>query len=176
MKTLFKTVTILAILASGTISCDDVKELADIKIDTVLTEYFEVNLEGGSDSEISNSMDISILTSEIKPYAEKLKDVNVEKVTFEIINYNGDAEAEFDVQFKADGTLFLEEIFVVSEAAANSTMFEVSNTNELNSLATKLLNNESVEIYFSAKSTNLDEPIYFKVEAKFYIEVVANPL
>lgn len=176
MKKLFKTVTIFAILASVAVSCDDVKELADIKIGTVLTEYFEVNLEGGSDAEVSNTIDISILTDEIKPYAKKLKDVEIEKVTFEIINYNGDAQAEFDVQFKADGTLFLQESFVVSEAAANSTMFEVSNTNELNSLATKLLNNESVEIYFSAKSTNLEEPIYFKVEAKFHIEVVANPL
>ena len=176
MKTLFKNLVILAILISPMISCDEVEDLIDVKKDVVLTENFVVDLAGGDDSLESENLNVSILTSAVKPYADLLKKVEIEKVTFQILNYTGDDLAEFEVKFSADGSLFIDENFIASEAEANSTIFEVTDSPELNSLASKLLNNENVAIVFSAESKNLDNPASFTVQATFYIEVTANPL
>lgn len=176
MKTLFKNLTVLAILVSPMISCDEIEDLIDVKKSVVLSENFTVDLNGGDDSIESQDLDISILTSAVKPYADLLKKVEIEKVTFQILNYSGDDAAEFEVKFSADGTLFMDESFVASSAASNSTIFEVTDSTGLNTLASKLLNNENVTIAFSAESKNLENPASFTVQAKFYIEVTANPL
>lgn len=176
MKTLFKNLVILALLVSPIISCDELEDLADFKKDIVLTEYFTVDLEGNSEGIETIDLNISILTAAIEPYADKLKEIEIQKITFEIVDYNGDAAAEFEVQFTADGTLFINESFVASEADTNNTIFEATNSQGLNSLATKLLNNNTVTISFSAESTNLENSAYFRVETKFYIGVTANPL
>ena len=176
MKTLFKNIAILTILVATITACDEIEDLADVKKDVVLTQQFTVDLEGGDDSIETGSFNISILTAAIQPYADKLKKVEIEKVTFEVVNYTGDAVAEFDVQFTADGTLFVNESFVGSEADANGTIFEVSDTPALNTVATKLLNNDSVTVGLKAESKNLESAAKFVVQAKFYIKVTANAL
>lgn len=176
MKTLFKNVTILIILAVVNVSCEEAKELADIKVNTTIVEYFDVDLEGGDLSKQSETFNISIATSELDSYLDKLEDLKIERITFEIVNFNGDEDAEFEFEFKGDGNLFLKEDIIISQAFSNKTIFEVSNTDELNKLAAKLLNKETVTIFIEAASNNLDSPIYYKTELKFYIAVTANPL
>lgn len=176
MKALFKNIVILTILVAPIISCDEVEDLVDVTKTVELTQQFSVDLAGGDDSIESGNFNISILTAAIEPYADKLKKVKIEKVTFEVVNYTGDALAEYEVQFKADGTLFINESFVGAEADANNTIFEVSDTAALNTVAAKLLNSDSVTVSFNAESTNLENPASFTVQAKFYIEVTANPL
>ena len=176
MKSLLKKITILTILLATITSCDDVKDLADIEINgNVITEYFTVNLDGAGSID-AEDFTVSILTDEIKPYADKIKDVEIQKITFEILDYTGDAAAEFTVKFTADGTLFIDESFIGSEASANGTIFEVSDTQALNTLATSLLNNNMVTVSLNASSENLEGPAYFKIETKFYIDVTVNPL
>ena len=180
MKTLFKNIAILTILLATITSCDDVKDLANIEKDTVLTEYFTVDLEGGSDVSQNENLNISVLTSAIEPYKDKLKKVKIQKITFQIVNYStnykADLTAEYEVQFSADGTLFMNESFIASDAYENGTIFEVSDTQGINTLATKLLNNDSVNVLFNAKTSALEGPVYFRVETKFYLEVTVNPL
>lgn len=176
MKTLFKNIVILTILVATYTACDEIDDLTDVTKTVELTQQFTVDLEGGDDSIETGSFNISILTAAVKPYADKLKKVAIEKVTFEVVNYTGDAIAEYDVQFTADGTVFVNESFVGATADTNNTIFEVSNTPALNTVATKLLNNDSVTVALKAESKNLESAAKFVVQAKFYIKVTANAL
>ncbi|SNR41392.1 hypothetical protein SAMN06265371_102416 [Lutibacter agarilyticus] len=176
MKTLFKNIAILTILLATITACDEIEDLADVTKTVELTKQFKVELEGGDNAVETGSFNISILTPAVEPYADKLKNVAIEKITFEVLNYTGDALAEYKAQFTADGTPFINESFFGFEADANDTIFEVNDTSALNTVATKLLNNDSVTVSFNAESTNLEVAASFTIDVKFYIKVTANPL
>ncbi len=176
MKTVFKYLAVLTILAVTFAACDEIEDLADVTKTVELTKQFKVELEGGDNAIETGSFNISILTPAVEPYADKLKNVAIEKVIFEVLNYTGDELAEYKVQFTADGTPFINESFVGAEADANNTIFEVSDTSALNTVAAKLLNNDSVTVSFNAESTNLEVAASFTIDVKFYIKVTANPL
>lgn len=173
MKALFRNIAILTILLTTITACDDVEDLLDFESDFVLTEYFTVDLGYGSGSMVSEDLNISVLTKAIEPYKDKLKKVKIQKITFQIINYKGDSDARFHVEFMADGTKFIEEDFVGDN---NGAIIEVTDSVGLNSLATKLLNNDTVALSLITEYANSEVDADFRVETKIYLEVTANPL
>ena len=174
-----KLIKILGIifLTIGLASCDEVKDAIDditeVEFNTTLMESIPVTLESGIEMNVSQSTTISIDNDDTHDYLSKIESVSINSLTYKVTNHFGDDTANADVDFYADQTVLNSHNIVIKEVSDAGTVFEITDVNSLNEIATKLENGSNVTIGMSG-TANSEGVTTFTVEVTIDVKVTAN--
>lgn len=190
-----KTLKILGLLfiSAAFVTCDALEEADDVVFHTSLEIIFVADENGNGVSVAYDDLQILDFANnaEAAPYLDKIKDIEITKVTYRITGYVEDPMAQPPctnvvmtngfAKFGQVGTL--EEIvfgsFAATAAGVNlqSTVSETEldiNADQFKALADLLLDEKKANIY--SVGTLSCTPIAFNVVSKFYVTVTANAL
>jgi hypothetical protein len=192
MKKSLKIIGLLFISAAF-VTCDALEKLDDVEFDTSLEIVFPADENGNGISieyEDLQTLDFAS-NSEIAPYLDKIKKIEITRVSYRITGYAEDASAippctnvimtNGFAKFGIVGTV--EEIELGSFAATaagvplKTTTAETDltiNAAQFEALADLLLDDKKANIY--SVGTLSCTPIQFNVVAKFYVTITANAL
>ncbi len=177
MKKLF----FIAVLFSSFLfsSCgDDLEDLLDVNFNTTIVEEIDVNVFGNADPVSLDQNEVFSLleNTETSKYIDKLKTIEIKKMTYKIIDFSGDTSGKITASLKADGqTLHSISQVTVKNAYDNATVFEVTNQTALKNAATSLLQNKTITLETSGQSVSTTA-MSFKIEVTLELGIVANPL
>jgi len=180
-KNMKKTIFIFTafLLFFGFSSCDedDIKEfLPSFDVNLVETENIPVHVDktNGDWATFTNSVALSIVNDDTKDYLNKIKNIRINKLSYKIINFSGDPSGEVDGSFWADNTISLNNAFVVKTAANNGTVYQITETAELDRIATALKNGHTINVKYSGNAlcdnANLDFIVEVTLDAKITID------
>ncbi len=178
MKTMriFTTLVVLAITSIFT-SCEQLKSLADVDINTNYIVDIPVKLVSADAQSTSFSMSLADV-DELDEYFDLLKDLTISDIELSVLSYQGDIYTG-DLELTADGATLWHKDDVI---ASNIEPFKLKSDANLDKdvlakLAKKLLNKESVKGGLNVESDNSD-PITasFTVRCKFILDITANVL
>ncbi|PCE64396.1 hypothetical protein [Sediminicola luteus] len=172
-NTLFKSFGALFISLS-LLSCDEVKELADVKLDTNLSETISLTIDPDSNT-FSATETISLLNDDLETYADKLKSVEITKIVCTPKNIQTSEDVAGSITLSEGGIAFLDESFSFSSGQTTATAYTVSNTAALQAMGQKLLSQKSISMGVAASANNT-ETLNFDLEITLFLKVVANPL
>lgn len=177
MKKLF----FVAVLFSSFLfsSCgDDLEELLDVSFEVPIVEEIDVDVIGGTEPV---SLDQTVMFSlsentETNKYLDKLKSLEIKKMTYKVINFTGDATGKITASLKANGTTLHSITDVtVKTAFDNATVYEVTNKAALVTAATSLLQNKTISLETTGQTVSTSA-MNFKIQVTLQLGVVANPL
>lgn len=164
----FRNITLTAMVAllfMGITSCDKVKDLTEK----------DVNVEFGhttplltltSDDAMTYEGSVSIDTPELHQYMDNIKSVKITKFTYQIVDFNdGEDFCTVTAQFYSGSIDFGGEKINLKSANDNKKIFEITNVNGLNQLASKLKHGDNVPL--GVKCT----PEEFNTGAKFKVKI-----
>jgi len=174
MKNTIKFLAIILIAVTFQ-SCDDIEDLADITFSTSLNEKIAFHIDQNQEI-IDESIPLSIDNQDTHDYLNHLVNVSITKFTYKIIDFIGDDEGTVDVTFFVDGVSLSQESFIVKQANDNQIVFEITDTNKLNVVASALKNNHQITASVSGASTAINDAMDFKVDITIDLTIVANPL
>lgn len=157
-------------------SCStDLEELLDIKINTTISDDIPVNVISGTNS-LSKTIQFNLGNTDTNAYLEKLKTLEITKMTYKFIEFSGDNSGKITASLQADGeTLHTITDKTVKTEFDNATVFEVTNKTALVNAASSLLKNKSIMLKTSGQTISTGT-MNFKILITLDIKVVANPL
>jgi hypothetical protein len=174
MKKLF----FIAVLFSSFLfsSCgDDLEDLLDVKINTTITQNIAVNVVSGTNP-LDQTILFSLANDDTNQYLDKLKTLEIKEMTYEIIDFTGDASGKITANLKADGeTLHTITDKTVKTEFENATVFTVNNPAALIKAANKLLKSKMITLETSGQSVSTTA-MSFKIKVTLKLGIVANPL
>jgi len=156
-------------------SCDDVEGLADVNFNTSINEKIAFHVDQNQE-DISESITLSIDNVDTHDYLNNLETVSITKFTYKIIDFFGDEEGSVNVALFVDGVSLSQESFIVKQVNDDSTIFEITDTNKLNIIASTLKNNHQITASISGTSIAINDSMDFKVDITIDLTIVANPL
>lgn len=178
-----KTIYFLAglLLVCFTISSCDEDDLEgllpafDVKL--VKTENIPVHIDqtDGNWVTFSGKTTLSIVNSDTKDHLNKIKKLSINKLSFKIINFNGDQNGEVDGKFSVAGQVSLNKSFVVKTAADGGTVYEITETAELNRIISELQGGQSVDVDYAGSALCNDADMDFTVEVTLDVTVKIDP-
>ncbi|MBP8793027.1 MAG: hypothetical protein KBE41_04790 [Lutibacter sp.] len=155
-------------------SCgDELDDLLEIDVDTVLIENFNVQIEAGQNNTFNKSEVFNISNKDTEKYLNSVKNLAIKKLTFKFENFTGDPAGILKGEFYADDILLLKEDILVKTASDQSTIFEVTNTELINQIATKLKAGNNVALGIKGTSSS-STAMNFDVEATISVVLTAN--
>ena len=172
------TIKLLAIILVATLSipftaCDD--DILDVDFSTTISEKIDVNIIEGQ-TNVDESSTLSLDNKDTNKYLNKIKNVKITKLTYKITSFTGDPNGTINGSLYAN-TLKLDlNNFNVKEAYDNATIFEITDIDKLNEIATLLKNNKSVNIGIKGTINAANEAMNFEVEVTAKLDLTANPL
>jgi len=172
MKNTIKLLAVLLIAFTFN-SCDDVTDLADITISTSVTEEIAIQITEDQD-QVSNEITLSIDNTDTHDYLDRIQSITIKKLTYKFINFTGNETCSIDAIISTDNTVLDTKTFQIKQDVENETIYEISDVEKLNAMATALKNNQQVS--FKMEGTVTNSPADFKVEVTAEITIVANPL
>ena len=168
----------LILACSALFSCDAVKSLADVNIDTTASMLFVVSETavntGGKTYSSTQLLDLTT-NSDVEQYASKIKSFTVNKVTYSI-----SPGANPNTVLFTNGTLTIVSSGTTVASASSVSLTTTSetqlttNTAGFTELATKLLadRQEQIQLQGTLSST----PVAFTFVVHFYFTIHANAL
>lgn len=173
-------ILILLLVVVGFNSCDEedlAKILPDIKVNISATEEIPVfvNQTNGSWANFTNTVPISIINDDTDNYLNKIKAVKINKLSYKIINFAGDANGKVDVSFSVENVVSLTNAFTVKTSADNATVYQITETAELNRIANELLNKKTITVKYSGDALCDDGDMDFIVEVRLDATITINP-
>ncbi|PWH84893.1 hypothetical protein [Brumimicrobium oceani] len=154
-------------------SCE--KDLLDVDFNTTIKEIIVANIDEGQQT-IDHKVLLSLENEDTKDYLDKLKEVKINKLTYQIVSFSGNEDATVDIEFTAANTPLRKDAFVVSEAFNEGTVFEITDLDKLSSIADVLKENKKLETGFSGESVSNGEGVKFEIEVIAELEIIASPL
>ncbi len=169
-KLFFITALVTSVLLS---SCS--KDLLDVSFNTTITENYAINVPGGT-IPLNQSIPLNIDNADTSSYLNKLKSVEIKKMTYKIIDFTGDAEGKITLNLMANGVLLNTITDInVKNAADAVTVFEVTDKTALTNAGNSLLENKTITLETTGESVSTS-PMAFKFFITLELGVVANPL
>lgn len=190
-----KTLKIMGLLfiSAAFVTCDALEEADDIDLHPTFELIFFADENGNGVSVAYKDLQTLDFASngDIAPYLDKIKAIEITKVTYKITGYQEDATANPPctnvvmtngfAKFGRVGTLEEIELGSYAATAAGVNLQSTGSESELNinaaqfkALADLLLDEKKANIY--SVGTLSCTPIQFNVVAKFYVTVTANAL
>lgn len=173
-KILFISVLFTSFLFS---SCgDDLEDLLDVSFEVPIVEEIDVAVASGTNP-LNQTVVFNLSeNTETNKYLDKLKSLEIKKMTYKVIDFTGDANGKISASLKADGTT-LHSITdkTVKTEFDNATVFEVTNKAALVNAATSLLQNKTISLETTGQTVS-SSAMNFKIEITLELGIVANPL
>lgn len=183
MKIIFN-IAVLLILAFGLQACSDAEELLDQTFSVNIDEKIPINLNLAAKSTVidcapkafSGTEILTIDNSDTHDYLNKIKSVEVKSLSYKVVDFVGPATSAIAASLYINNELLATENIVVKTAADNGTVYNISNVDLLNKVATALKNGKSVTAKYEGTATNWCDNLSFKVQITMQVKVTANPL
>ncbi len=176
MKTLKFFAALVAVISLFT-SCEQLKSLADVEVNTNYIVDVPVKLVNADMQSASFSMSLSEV-DDLSKYLDLLKDLTISDIELSVLGYQGDVYSG-GLELTVDGATLWYSDDVIASNIDSFSLRNDANLDEgvLSQVAMKLLSNESVRGGLIVNSDSSD-PITanFTVRCKFILEVIANPL
>ena len=170
----------ILLISIGFSSCseDDIKGLLpDFDVKLLETENIPVHIDKTSGDWVTftNNVTISIVNNDTKDHLNKIKSIKINKLSYKIINFSGDPLGEVDASFWADNTISLNNAFVVSTAAGNAVVYQITDTAELNRIGNALKTGHAIEVKYSGNALCNDANMDFIVEVTLDAKITIDP-
>jgi hypothetical protein len=174
MKKLFFIAVLFSSLLFSSCVDDLVDDLLDISFNTTITENYAVTVPGGP-IPLIQSIPLNLDNADTSQYLDKLKSVEIKKMTYKIIDFSGDAEGKLTLNLLADDVPLNSITDInVKNAADAGTVFEVTDKTALTNAANSLLKNKTINLNTTGQAVS--EGMSFKFLITLDLGVVANPL
>lgn len=174
MKKLF----FIAALFTGVLFTSCVKDLLDVNFGTTITNVIPVAVLPGTVATTQNT-DFSLdANADTKKYLNKLKSIEIKKMTYKIKDFatGGDATGKVGIKLMANNALLYSVDNVVAKTSSDAmTVYEVTDKAALKTAAASLLQNKKITLQSEYKSDS-KTTMNFNVEVMMELGVVANPL
>jgi len=154
-------------------SCDDVKDLADVDFSTTIKENIDVSISE-SQEYISDEITLNIDNTDTHDYLDKLKSVKIKKLTYRYKNFSGNEDCSMNVEISTDNVVFETKEFFIKQDVDNGTIYEITDVDKINAMATALKNNKEVSFKMEGEVTN--GAANFTIEVTAELDIIANPL
>jgi len=181
----------LLLISAAFVTCDALEEADDVEFHTTFELIFMAD-ENGSGTSVGYD-DLEILdfasNTEIAPYLDKIKDIEITKVTYRITGYSeapnsGCSNVVMTNGFAKFGQVGTLEEFVFGSFAATAAGVNLQSTISETELSIVPAQFEDLtDLLLDEKKANIYSvgilsctPIAFNVVAKFYVTVTANAL
>jgi hypothetical protein len=161
-------------------SCDEddvAAVLPDIDIALTTTEEIPVFVEKteGEWVEYSSTTNISIVNDDTDKYLNKIKNVNIKRLRYRILAFNGDPNGEVQGSFSADNGQTFRNNFRVRNSFEQQTFYEVNDVAELNRIANALKAKHTIQVRYSGMALCDQDDMDFTIEVELQAEVTVNP-
>lgn len=172
MKKMFFTVAVFASVLLS--SCT--KDLLDVPFNTTITKDIVVSAAAGTNP-LAQTVTLSIDNADTNKYLNKLKSVEIKKMSYKIVDFTGDSTGKITADLQADGvTLHTASNITVKNEADLATVFEVTGKDVLlKTVAASLMKNKSITLN-SAGQAVCTSPMDFKIRVTLELGIVAGAL
>jgi hypothetical protein len=117
---------------------------------------------------------INMVNSDTEDYLDVLQNVRITSFTYQLTNFLGDDFGNLQGSFVADGVELISHNMVVKETVDAGTVFEVTDTTLLNSIASKLKAGNNVLVGLVGESNS--DGMNFTINMTIDLEVTADVL
>jgi len=161
-------------------SCDEddvIGLLPSFKVDVNKTAYINVPVDqtNGDWVTFSEETSLNIVNEDTEDYLNKIKNVEITKLSYKIINFIGDPAGQVEGAFSVANQVSLENSFVVKEAADNQTVYQITEVNELNRIANALKSGQTVTVKYSGSALCDDDSMNFDIEVTLVAKITIDP-
>ena len=118
---------------------------------------------------------LTINNKDTKDYINKIKNVQISKLTYKVINFSGDPLGEVDGAFMVADQISLQNAFVVKKAADDQIIYEITEVAELQRIAESLKSGQKVNIIYSGSALCNDDDMDFIIEVTLVTRVTIDP-
>jgi len=186
-----KTLKVLGLLfiSAALVTCDALEEADDVTFHSELEIQFIAD-ENGTGTNVPYD-DVQLLDlsndSEIQPYLDKIKDIEITNITYRITGYDASPHNNaviFNNGIAAFGPFDTVNPTVIGNYAAGASGVNLQttttetdldiDTDQFNTVAEMLMDDKKVKMYSGGDLTQT--PVAFTVVAKFYVTITANAL
>lgn len=174
MKKAIQYLTILAVLISFT-SCE---KLTDVNFNTAITERIPIHIDKTTGTAVSldESIIMNLDNDDTHDYLNHIKDIEIKRLTYKLIDFTGDETGTVDVQFYMETNPLIQNDIIVKTEVDNATVFEITDVQALITIATVLKNGHQVTARYAGEALSENEAMDFKVEITLELAITANPI
>lgn len=176
MKNTIKFLTVLVAVFSFTLtSCDEVESLADVNLKSSISGKYNLNFNEETEDKIDESLLLNLADEgDVSEYINKLKKVNITRITYQISAFTGDNYVDMNVGFFMDGN----EIVAPMDYNLGSQLgvvYEITDASILQTISTTLLNKKQVTFKLQGAYSSMSAATA-EIKVTVYFDAVANPL
>ena len=160
-------------------SCDedDLTPPGTFIIDVDQIETIAVHIDQTEDDWMDYSFKntLTINNEKTKEYINKIKNVEIKKLSYKVKTFSGDPLGEVKGTFMVANQISLENTFVVKTAADDQIIYEITEVAELNRIAEQLKSGQTVNIIYMGSAlcntNDMDFVIEITLETKVNIDL-----
>ncbi len=179
MRTI-KTLFALGIIALGFNSCDAVDELTEIDVDTTITKDLVITVAEG-ETTFSESTTISIDDEDVQDNLDRIEDLQIEKLTYQIVSVSGTENVVASGSFTASSSTY------PWFSAGNNTSVNLTTAADAGTVYEIEVNQALVDAFeadlrggatatLSASGTVSDAPVTFTVRITADVKVTVDAI
>jgi len=146
-----------------------------VGVDQIETIPVHLDQTNGERMTFSFKNTLTINNEDTKDYINKIKNVQISKLTYTLINFSGDPLGDVDAAFMVADQISLENAFVVKTAADDQIIYEIIEVAELNRIADALKSGQKVNIIYSGSALCNDDDMDFIIEVTMATRVTIDP-
>ncbi len=177
MKNTIKFLTVLVAVISFTFtSCDEIDDLTEVDFNSSLSGAYNLNFEAESTKNINESLTLDLASdNDISKYLNKLNEVEITKITYQITKFTGDQYVDMNVglyQYEEKENKIIIAPRDYNLDSETSVVYEITDTAILNAISTELLNSKQVKLLLkgdyqslSSATAEITVTVYFKATA-----------
>ena len=176
MKNTIKLFAVFLFTSITFTSCDDVEDLIDVDFDSSISGKYNLNFEAEeSNKAISESMTLNLAdNNDISKYLNKLKEIKITKITYEITKFTGDQYVNMNVGFYMNGSV-IKAPMDYNLDSESAVIYEITDADILNSISTTLLSSKQVTLELKGEYESLASATA-ELTVVVYFDATANPL
>jgi hypothetical protein len=179
MKKQFSYLLAMATVLFGLSGCEQIKNAADIKIDTEFEQTFLLNIttatQPDGSAQFTEAGMIDLTDGDVADYVDKLKDVQVKKVRLDLLNYTGPADAEISGSIDVGGGYALNIPPTNLQSLFGLGTIDLSEqAGTFNYIKDELL--EQKELNYTVNGVVSKVPVDMQIRVVYELTITANPL
>jgi hypothetical protein len=156
-------------------SCDedDLVPPVSFTVDVDQIEIIPVHIDQTEDDWMTYSFKntLTINNQDTKEYINKIKNVEITKLSYKVKSFNGDPLGEVKGTFMVANQISLENHFVVKTAADDQIIYEITEEAELNRIAEQLKSGQTVNIIYMGSALCNTNDMDFEIEVTLETKV-----
>ena len=123
----------------------------------------------------SKTTNLNIVNSDTEDHLNKIKEVKINKLSYRVINFNGDPAGQVKGEFSVANEVSLSNDIVVKTSADNSIVYQISEVDELTRIGNLLKSGQNVKVEYAGSALCDDNSMDFDIEVTLTAKVTINP-